>query len=89
LSGAGVHDVALSWSGSTSTDVVGYNVYRGTSSGGESTTPLNATPITGTDYSDVNVTAGTEYYYVITAVTGDGSTQSTDSPEATATVPSP
>jgi hypothetical protein len=36
LSGAGTHDVILSWTASTTSGPVGYNVYRGTTSGGES-----------------------------------------------------
>jgi fibronectin type 3 domain-containing protein len=66
---------------------MGYYVYRGTSSGGERSTALNSTPINGTSYADANVTAGTTYYYVVTAVASDGVTQSADSNEAQATVP--
>jgi hypothetical protein len=89
LSGAGTHDVILSWTASATTSgVVGYNVYRGTSSGGESSTPLNSTPINGTTYTDESVTAGATYYYVVTAVGSDG-VQSTDSNETKATVPTP
>ena len=61
LSGTGLLDVFLSWSASTSSDIVGYNVYRGTTSGGESSTPLNSTPISGTSYVDETVTAGATY----------------------------
>jgi hypothetical protein len=89
LSGTGIHGVSLSWTASTSSGVEGYNVYRGTGSGGESTTPLNSTPITATTYTDENVTAGTTYYYVVTAVATGGTTQSVDSNEASATVPTP
>jgi fibronectin type 3 domain-containing protein len=90
LSGAGTHDVILSWTASTTPGVVGYYVYRGTTSGGESLTPLNSTPINGTTYTDTSVTAATTYYYVVTAVASDGVTQSANSNEAgRATVPSP
>jgi centrosomal CEP192-like protein/ASPM-SPD-2-Hydin domain-containing protein len=68
LSGTGSHDVILSWTASTSSGVVGYNVYRGTTSGGESSTPLNSSPINGATFTDSNVTAGQAYYYVIMAV---------------------
>jgi hypothetical protein len=68
LSGTGAHDVILSWTASTSSGVVGYNVYRGTTSGGESSTPLNSSPINGATFTDSNVTAGQAYYYVIMAV---------------------
>jgi hypothetical protein len=89
LSGTGSHDVMLSWTASATPGVVGYNVFRGTTSGGESSTPLNSTPIDGTAYTDVNVTAGGTYYYVVTAVAADGVTQSANSNEAAATVPAP
>jgi len=88
LSGTGMHDVSLSWSASTSSGIVGYNVYRGTTSGGESSTPLNSSPISGTSYMDEAVTAGTTYYYVVTSVSSDG-TQSAASAETKATVPTP
>jgi hypothetical protein len=86
LSGTGAHDVFLSWSASTSSGVVGYNVYRGTTPGGESSTPLNSTPISGTSYVDETVTAGTTYYYVVKAVNGSGE-QSAASAETEASVP--
>jgi len=89
LTGAGGHDVVLTWTASPTDGIIGYNIYRGTSSGAESKTPLNANPINGTDYTDENVTAGEQYYYVVTSVTSDGETQSAPSPEATATVPTP
>ena len=84
LSGTGSHDVILTWTASSSTGVVGYKIYRGTSSAGESSTPLNSTPINATIYADTNVTAGVTYYYVVTAVAADGGTQSADSNEASA-----
>ncbi len=84
LSGTGSSDVILSWVGSPSSGVVGYNVYRGTASGGESSTPLNSTPINGTSYVDANVTAGATYYYVVTTV-GSSGVQSAPSNETGAT----
>jgi fibronectin type 3 domain-containing protein len=89
LSGTGSHDVMLSWTASATAGVLGYYVYRGTASGGESSTPLNSTPINGTTYTDANVTAGATYYYVVKTVASDEVTQSTASNQATATVPSP
>ena len=56
-----------------------YNFYRSTTSGGEGTTPY-LTGLTGTTYSDTAVTAGTPYYYKLTAVNSAGqSRQSTKS----------
>lgn len=83
LSGTGIHDVILSWAASPTPGVTGYYVYRGTTSRRESSTPIN-----GTTYTDENVTAGVTYYYVVAAVAANGVTQSPDSNEATATVPS-
>jgi hypothetical protein len=87
LSGAGTHDVILSWTASTTPGVVGYNVFRGATSGGESTTPLNSSPINGTTYTDATVQAGQTYYYVVTAVASNDVTQSADSNEVSAAVP--
>jgi fibronectin type 3 domain-containing protein len=86
LSGTGTHDVILSWSPSSTSGAVGYNVYRGTASGGESATPLNSTPIAGTTYDDESVQAGQTYYYTIATVSSSG-TQSADSSEVSASVP--
>ena len=87
LSGTGTHDVILSWTASTTPGVVGYDVYRGATSGGESATPLNSSPINGTTYTDATVQAGQTYYYVVTAVASNGVTQSADSNQVSATVP--
>lgn len=57
----------LSWTASTTvTNLAGYDVYR--SSGG-AYTKLNATPLTGTAYSDTATVDGTQYTYKINAVT--------------------
>lgn len=62
--------VSLSWKASTSSGVVGYYVYRGTTSGGPYT-KLDSSPIAGTSYSDSSVSSG-EYYYVVAAINLDG-----------------
>ena len=87
LSGLGIHNVVLLWTPSSTSGVVGYNVYRGTTSGGESSTPLNSTPVSGTTFTDESVTAGSTYYYVVTTV-GSDDTQSPASAESSSTVPS-
>lgn len=78
---AGDSQVGLSWNaypgGSTT-----YNIYRGTSSGGESGTPI-ATGITATSYIDTGLTNSTSYYYKVTAVVS--SVETAQSAEATAT----
>jgi len=55
--------VSLSWSAVT--NATSYNVYRGTSSGGESSL---TTGLTTTSYNDAGVTNGVTYYYTVTAV---------------------
>jgi Protein of unknown function (DUF1573)/Abnormal spindle-like microcephaly-assoc'd, ASPM-SPD-2-Hydin len=82
----GSHLVDLSWMPSTSA-VVGYNVYRGTASGGPYTI-LNSSPIAGTTYTDTSVQPGQTYYYVVTAVSSSG-LQSVYSNQASAPVPTP
>ncbi|HTZ73918.1 MAG TPA: choice-of-anchor D domain-containing protein [Candidatus Aquilonibacter sp.] len=86
LSGTGMHSVVLSWDASP-TNGVTYNVFRGTSSGGEGTTAINPSPITSLSYTDTNVTPGTDYYYTVEAVDSGGS--SAPSNEAVADVPNP
>jgi subtilase family serine protease len=54
--------VALSWS--PASGATSYDVYRGTKSGGESTTPI-ASDVTGTTYNDATVTNGRTYYYEV------------------------
>jgi Abnormal spindle-like microcephaly-assoc'd, ASPM-SPD-2-Hydin len=87
LSGTGAHCVDLSWTGSTSSGVTGYNIYRGATSSGPYT-QLNSSLITGTSYTDSSVVAGQTYYYVTTAVNSSG-VQSGYSNQAQAQVPSP
>lgn len=91
VSGTGVsassssqHVVDLSWEASTSSGVTGYNVYRGTTSGGPYS-KLNSSPVSGTSYSDSSVSSAT-YYYVLTTVASSGAT-SGYSNQATVTVP--
>jgi hypothetical protein len=76
--------IALSWSASSG--ATSYRVYRGTSPGGESITPI-ATNLTGTSFTDTNVTSGPTYYYEVTAVNGAG--ESAMSVEASASLAPP
>ena len=66
---AGSGQVSLSWTAASGAAT--YNVYRGTTSGGESTTPIS-TGLTGTSYVDTAVVAGTMYYYKVAAVNSVG-----------------
>jgi hypothetical protein len=81
--GQGCHYITVSWTPSTSSGVTGYNIYRGTSPGGESSTPLNTRgPVTGSSFIDVKTVRGTTYYYIIRAT--NGSSESTPSTEVRA-----
>lgn len=77
--------VNLSWNASTSQDVVGYNIYRGTASGGPYTR-MNSTLDPSTVYSDNFVLPGQTYYYVTTAVDSNNN-ESSYSNQAQATIP--
>jgi hypothetical protein len=81
------HRATLNWVASTSSRVAGYNVYRGTTSGGPYT-KVSSTPASGTRYTDRYVQAGQTYYYVVTSVDGN-SDESEYSSQATVTIPSP
>jgi fibronectin type 3 domain-containing protein len=77
---AGNAQVALSWTASSG--ATSYNVYRGTTAGGESTTAI-VTGVTGTTYTNTGRTNGTTYYYKVAAVNAGGT--SAYSNEASAT----
>ena len=80
------HSVSLRWSASTST-VAGYNVYRGSQSGGPYVA-VNSGLDASTSYTDTSVQAGQIYYYVVTAVDGSGN-ESVYSNQAQAVIPTP
>lgn len=85
FTGTGIpHTVSLSWSMSTS-QVVGYNVYRGTTSGGPYT-KINSSLISGLSFTDNNVQGGSTYFYAATAVNSSNA-ESGYSNVATATIP--
>jgi hypothetical protein len=89
---AGNDAVALSWTASSG--AASYNVYRGTTTGGESATPI-VTKITGTSWTDKTATNGHTYYYKVAAVnTGGISSKSNEAsaklePPAAITSPKP
>jgi hypothetical protein len=80
------HSVSLTWKASSSS-VAGYNVYRGTKTGGPYT-KLNSVTDTGTVYSDGTVKAGATYFYVATALSSSGM-ESASSNEVKTVVPTP
>jgi hypothetical protein len=86
--------VTLQWTApGTSGDgtVLGYDVYEGTSTGGEATAPVNgSTPVTGTSYTVTGLANGTTYWFTVKAVNAKGSSAASGQATATpATVPGP
>ena len=93
---AGVASVKLAWTAASSSGgsaVTGYNVYAGTVSGGESSTPLNASPLaaTVTTYTATGLSNGRTYFFTVKAINAIGlgapSVEVTGAPAAAATVP--
>jgi len=78
------HSVDLSWNASSS-QVAGYNVYRGVQSGGPYT-KLNSALIGGVSFTDGSVQSGATYYYAATSV-DSSNVESGYSNVATATIP--
>ncbi|MGB2679023.1 MAG: hypothetical protein WAN12_18220 [Candidatus Acidiferrum sp.] len=78
------HSVQLTWQASTSI-VVGYNIYRGTTDGGPYVR-INTTLVNPLNYTDSSVASSTIYYYVTTAVDSAG-VESEYSNQASAKIP--
>jgi hypothetical protein len=88
LSGSGTapvsHSATLNWVPSSSS-YAGFNVYRGSVSGGPYA-KLNAASISTTSFIDASVTSGQTYYYVATEMDSTGA-ESPYSSEVSATIP--
>lgn len=87
LSGTGEaaqYSVNLWWN--SSTDVVGYNVYRSTSASG-TYSKINSTLDANTAYTDGSVAAGKTYYYAATSVNSSGQESARSTPPVEAVVP--
>ena len=82
------HIVDLNWNPSTSANITGYNIYRGSVSGGPYSQVNNGGLVASTLYTDTTVASGQTYYYVVKAVDSSG-LESGDSNQAQAVVPSP
>jgi len=69
VTSTGIHSVALSWMGSATPNIAGYNIYRATSAAGPFT--LIGSSGLATTYTDNNVQSGTTYYYQVAALDGN------------------
>jgi hypothetical protein len=78
------YTVQLTWDASTS-QVVGYIVLRGETSGGPYT-PLFATALNALSFTDATVSSGTTYYYVVTSI-GETGIESGLSNQVTVVIP--
>jgi len=89
VTGPGVtaNSVSLSWTASTSSNVAGYNVYRGGSALGPFT-KVNSSPVSGTTYTDATAQPSQTYYYVLTAVDGSNNESPFSLAPAQSVVPS-
>ena len=87
ITGTGVHWIGLQGTPSSTPGVTSYNVYRGTSAGGEGVSPIFscADISTPTSCMDTTGTHNTTYFYVVRAVLSG--VESTNSNEASATFP--
>ena len=66
--------VTLAWTAPASGGALikGYIIYKGTSPGGETGTPVNDSLVTGTSYTVTGLTNGTTYYFKVVAVNAAG-----------------
>lgn len=81
---AGSNQVTLSWSASSG--ATGYNVYMGTSSGGEAATPV-MTGVPEVTATISGLTNGTTYFYVVKATNAAGSSPASNEASATPVPP--
>jgi Abnormal spindle-like microcephaly-assoc'd, ASPM-SPD-2-Hydin len=89
VTGTGVsssaYSVTLHWDASSSSGIVGYYLYRSTSSSG-GYARLVTSPLSGLQYTDGTVQPGATYYYEVTAVDSAGK-ESTPTAAAKAIIP--
>jgi hypothetical protein len=90
VTGTGVsgttHSVILSWGASSSSGIVGYYLYRSTTSG-SGFARLVTSPLSGLKYTDASVESGKTYYYEATAVNSAGQESAHTPSEAMAVIP--
>jgi fibronectin type 3 domain-containing protein len=89
VASGGNGQVTLSWAAPSSNGgsaITGYNVYRGTTAGGESATPVAS--VTGLSFTDTGLTNGTTYYYTVAAVNSAGTSAHSGEASTTPSAPS-
>ncbi len=86
VTSAGIHNVSITWTASSSTGVTGYHVYRGTTSNGPYTLVSSLGNLT--TYTDNTVQSGVTYYYVVRAVDSTN-TESSNSNQSQIVIPVP
>jgi len=79
----GTGSVGLDWTDNAESDLAGYNVYRGTASGGPYNL-VNGALLTSSQFNDTGLTGGVTYWYVVTAL-DTSANESGNSGEAGAT----
>ncbi len=67
---ATVNSLTITWN--STTGAASYNVYRSADGGATYTNKVGSNIVTGTSYTDTGLTAGTVYYYEVTAVNSSG-----------------
>ena len=85
---APVYSVLLTWTASSSSNISGYNMYRGTAASGPFS-QINSSLIAGTTYTDNSVVDGQTYYYEATAVDSNDQESAKSTPAAQAIIPPP
>ncbi len=77
----GQNQITLNWNAVSHPELIGYGVYRATSSGGPYT---GIVQVYDPPYIDTNVVLGTVYYYVIVSINGSSQEESVYSSEVSA-----
>jgi fibronectin type 3 domain-containing protein len=75
----------VAWDANTETDLAGYKLYKGTSSG-QYGAPIATLPTTATSYKATGLQKGSAYFFVVTAFDTSGN-EGPRSNELTVTVP--
>ena len=81
----GTAQITLTWTAPTNPGnpaLTGYQIFRGTTPGGESGTPL--TTVTGTSFTDTSTTPGVTYYYTVKAASPVATSVASNEASATA-----